>query len=469
MSPFTVIEVRVLRKSFNLKETPDSSSTLALISWNRWRCRSHPWSGCWGTGCGEKIDKLDIALFHGGVLTRYRRSYNKTYLLFVAVIVIVVVLILAFIYLNINIPASTSSTEKSDSSLITTSNGTGQSTSFTNSTSYSNTTTPNDGSVLNSGVIVALIGILSSVFIAVLGYSNIEDNKRKWNKTDDIWTSLIDSTTTIVGDFKEMQLCLQQYSELGMLRNGILNSHGIRINDDKQTSQMNSEEKKQNRENIAEKKKAIIASHGGWLMVNYPDYFKVDVELETSIKKTREFEKDIKDSSEFEIENKDGQITAKEADVRLKDTRENGNTIKTSKDGTESIKNRGETELAKNIREVCIKEMDEGKVNGTMLGLMAILDAEFLSLYSEIDRERTTLGVISIESVQMNNIIRELMDDMKIARWNLNIDAGYFVLCKPTLDDNIIKLQNICKRELEITRMGKRDKYNREIETSEQS
>ncbi len=33
MSPFTVIEVRVLRKSFNLNETPESSSIFVLMPW----------------------------------------------------------------------------------------------------------------------------------------------------------------------------------------------------------------------------------------------------------------------------------------------------------------------------------------------------------------------------------------------------------------------------------------------------
>jgi hypothetical protein len=322
---------------------------------------------------------------------------------------------------------------------------------------------------VNSTVIVALVGVLSSILVAFLGYNYTEDSKRSWNKTDDIWKALLDSTTTLVKDVKEMQLVLVAYDELTYLEP--IKTQSVAKEKGRARAMLVDE---------AGKPRPVkslyidnfISSYGEWLMLTYPEFFKEDSE---PVKTTREDTTSEKVTGEPETV-KPGKlhtiaervIPGKAEAGKTKVDTESDKTTKVTTESTTSTK--VDTELAKNIRNIFEDKMNAKKLESIRLSLLSILDAEYWRLHIEINENRTRLGIVSVFSYQINTTIAKLTERMAAARTGILSDPEYF---KSTSNANegesnlseirrlIMHLQDLCKRELEIARTGTRDKYGK--------
>jgi hypothetical protein len=199
---------------------------------------------------------------------------------------------------------------------------------------------------------------------AYLAYFYAEESKGVWAKTDDIYEKLLESTTKIVKDFKQMQMVIKGYSII----------HGLGGPD-----------------------YGPLYVYGKWLITTCPDNFKDnDTDYNDLAKQIR----------------------------NPKYTNSNGQSY-----------NEPEIKVA----------------------LENVLDATFLQLYSEINDSRTTLGVISFYSDEMNTIINILLQNFRDIKNSIKNDPRFYITQgRNNINDGISNLQLLCKCELEYTRTGKR-------------
>lgn len=91
--------------------------------------------------------------------------------------------------------------------------------------------------------------------------------------------------------------------------------------------------------------------------------------------------------------------------------------------------------------------------------LLCVLNAEFLTLHKSINDSRSKLCVISVYGGMMNNHIMATLEFMVRTRDSNDrkVQPDIYEKAHPCIDEYIKRIQEICRFELEMTRLGRRD------------
>jgi hypothetical protein len=115
------------------------------------------------------------------------------------------------------------------------------------------------------------------------------------------------------------------------------------------------------------------------------------------------------------------------------------------------------SKLDTNIQSPTTNDVKETKT--ILSNILVLMNSEFLRSYARITEPRTTLGVIAIKRVDLFKHITRLINKMDLDRRDImnSSDQINGESLKISMDSTIKFIQDLCWRELEITRMGSRD------------
>jgi hypothetical protein len=128
-------------------------------------------------------------------------------------------------------------------------------------------------------IITTPLGIVSAIFTAYVAYIYKEANKRTWNKTDELWVTLKDTTIKIVGYLKQMHMIARASEVLSGPDSSNSKSYAAII---KQCVPRAHEPEL--KEKADSGRIRLVVMYGEWMIASFPELFKDNSDLVKNIR-----------------------------------------------------------------------------------------------------------------------------------------------------------------------------------------